>query len=106
MSDNRSFALSYAKDIVVARSYGDVPKQSPESVVEEVLFISNEFSKWLDSPGYRDRIRQAIKAAGLSDSIAGRFTVGDIDELYYDNACDMKQFIQALQQKVEEKCKG
>lgn len=105
--DQKSFALSYAKDIVVAMvSKGNITLSSDfcSEASEATRFIADEFMKWLEAPSLMDRVRNALQQSGLTEYVKQKgYTETQVRLLLEDVGFDIGQFVRKLKEEKDVK---
>lgn len=81
---DRSFALSYAKDIAVAR---------PAMTVTQITEMANVFLEWLEQPSDLELATAALKSAGILDKACKIFNTLSLTEEYRNAQRDRGTFI-------------
>ena len=96
--NGRSFALSYAKDIVVAQITAGVDQQN-------LFELADKMVEWLNRKPVEhiDTVRKIVEDAGLTDAVRGLgVSRNEIVRKYVDCGMDTAQFLDELRYEINE----
>lgn len=90
---NKSFALSYAKDIVASSNL--VNTLTPEKLMEVTVEIARGFMKFLEEPSTDDKIRASLAIAGIKQHPL--ITKAVVYKAWEDSNGDSEKFIELIE---------